>query len=65
MTHQTTGPLQPPPADTPAPGAGGCIGETHLVAAAAPTLTVSRGTRPLITRRSANGGQYDYRRRSA
>ncbi|GAB3864687.1 hypothetical protein GCM10028824_02560 [Hymenobacter segetis] len=57
--HQTTSPLQPTPADIPAPGA------VRPVAAAVVTLTFSRGTRPLSTRRPANGGQHDYRRRSA
>jgi hypothetical protein len=62
MTDQTTGPLQKPPVDAPVPGGGS---GTHPMAAATPTLTFSRGTRPLSTRRSANGGQHDYRRRSA
>ncbi|MBH8571144.1 hypothetical protein KB206_19775 [Microvirga sp. STS02] len=55
MNHPTTSPLPAPPTDAPVPGAAAGTGEAYPVAACAPTLTVSRGTRPLITRRPANG----------
>ncbi|WP_460619893.1 hypothetical protein [Hymenobacter ruber] len=64
MTDQSTSPPQKLPADAPVSGPEAGISGMPPVAAAAPVLTFSRGTRPLGPRRTANNGQ-DYRRRIA
>ena len=61
MTDQTTGQCQKLRIDVQAVGIGVGPGEIQPAA----TLTVSRGTRPLITRRSGTGSQHDYRRCNA
>ena len=64
MTDQSTGPLPKPHAEAPVLGREASIGETQPLAIAA-VLTMSRGTRPLTTRRLASGNQHGPRRRSA
>ena len=60
----TTGKLRNLHVDSLALGGWAGIYETHPVVTA-PKLTVTRGTRPLISSRSANGSLNGYRRRSA
>jgi hypothetical protein len=64
MTEKSTGQMQNLHNDSSVTGGAASTVETPMVAAAVPGLTFSRGTRPLITRRAANGGLHDYRRRS-
>ncbi|MCI1187191.1 hypothetical protein MON38_07140 [Hymenobacter sp. DH14] len=63
MTEQSADQLPKPQADAPALGAA--VTGAMPAAGAAPTLTMVRGTRPLIISRVANGSRHGYRRRSA